>query len=90
MPTISISEAKTHFSNMLDRLQKGERFIITNRGRPVAKLLPLNQPDPNAIRRTISDIRSFREILRKRGVQVSDLLKKEESLRDLAHLGHRP
>lgn len=90
MPIVSISEAKTHFSNLLERLQKGERFIITKCGRPVAELIPLTRTGPNPVRRTISDIRSFREILRKRGVQVRDLLKKEESLRDLAHQGHRP
>jgi len=90
MPIVSISEAKTHFSNLLGRLQKGERFIITKRGLPVAELLPLNQTDPKVVRPTISDIRSFREILRKRGVRMSDLLKKGESLRDLAHQGHRP
>jgi len=88
MPIINASAAKIHFPNMLDRIQKGERFVITKYGRPVAELVPVNRIDANAVRRTISDIRSFREILRKRGVRISNLLKKGESLRDLAHQRH--
>ena len=89
MTVVSTSTAKIHFSNLLERTQKGERFVITRYGQPVAELIPRNRTDPNAVRRTISDIRSFRKTLRKRGVQVSDLLKKGEGLRELAHQGHR-
>lgn len=89
MPIVTAVEAKVHFSNLLERAQKGERFVITRYGQPVAELIPRNRTDPNAVRRIISDIRSFRETLQKRGVRVSDLLKKGESLRDLAHQGHR-
>jgi len=34
-------EAKTHFSNLLDRVEKGDHIIITRHGREVAVLSPL-------------------------------------------------
>ena len=32
--------AKTHLSDLLDRVERGEELVITRRGRPVARLLP--------------------------------------------------
>ncbi len=89
MPDIGAYDAKTHLPKLLDRVEKGERFVITKHGRPVAELLPIARPDSDAVRRTIADIRAFREDLRERGVQIRNLLKKGETLRDLAHQGHR-
>ena len=89
MPEVGAYEAKTHLPKLLERAQKGERFVITKHGRPVAELVPVTRTDPESVRRTIADIRSFRETLRKRGVKIRGLLKKGESLRDLAHQGHR-
>ena len=34
-------EAKTHFSNLLDRVEKGDRIVITRHGREVAILSPV-------------------------------------------------
>ena len=33
-------EAKTHLSELLDRVERGERFAITRHGKAVARLLP--------------------------------------------------
>jgi len=38
-------EAKTHFSNLLDRVEQGDRIVITRHGRAVATLAPV-QPKP--------------------------------------------
>jgi prevent-host-death family protein len=89
MSEIGVYEAKTHLPRLLERIQKGERFTITKHGRPVAELIPVSRKNPEAVRQTINEIRSYREILRKRGVNTQRLLKKNETLRDLAHLGHR-
>ena len=32
--------AKTHLTRLLDRVVKGERIVITNRGKPVVMLVP--------------------------------------------------
>ena len=37
---IGFYEVKTKLSEILRRLQRGESFTITNRGKPVADLLP--------------------------------------------------
>jgi len=42
---INIHEAKTHFSDLLQRVMNGEEVIIAKAGKPVARLLPY-QPVP--------------------------------------------
>ena len=44
MDTINIHEVKTHLSRLLERVTKGESFIIAKAGRPVAKVVPLDTP----------------------------------------------
>jgi prevent-host-death family protein len=36
-------EAKTHFSSLLDRVEKGDRIVITRHGREVAVLAPIEK-----------------------------------------------
>lgn len=40
METINIHQAKTNLSRLLSRVELGEEIIISNRGVPVAKLVP--------------------------------------------------
>lgn len=40
MQEIGSFDAKTHLPALLARVEKGEEFIITRHGKPVAKLLP--------------------------------------------------
>lgn len=42
-------EAKTHFSKLLERVERGEEIVIARAGRPIAKLVPFT--DPGAGRR---------------------------------------
>jgi prevent-host-death family protein len=39
---VSIKEAESRFSDMLDRIALGEEVIITDRGEPIAKLVPMS------------------------------------------------
>jgi prevent-host-death family protein len=39
---VSIKEAESRFSDMLDRIAIGEEVIITDRGEPIAKLVPMS------------------------------------------------
>ena len=89
MPDIGAYDAKTHLPELLERVQKGERFTITKHGRPVAELLPYSGHDSERARHAIARIRSARRALAKRGVRLKDVLKRGETLRDLAHDGHR-
>ena len=42
MEKINDHDAKTHFSRLLDRAEKGAEFVIAKAGRPVARLGPLD------------------------------------------------
>lgn len=41
MTEIGIFEAKNKLSELLDRVERGERIVITRRGKPVAELGPV-------------------------------------------------
>lgn len=89
MSEIGAYEAKTHLPKLLERVQKGERFVITRHGRPVAELTPVVDRDAARIRAAIGELRSVRKTLARRGVRLKDILRPGEGLRDLAHEGHR-
>ena len=36
-------EAKTHFSRIIEEVEHGADFIVTRRGKPVAKIIPFKQ-----------------------------------------------
>jgi prevent-host-death family protein len=38
--TVNIHEAKTHFSKLVARVEKGERITVARAGKPVARLIP--------------------------------------------------
>ena len=42
--TIGIREAKAQLSRLVSEAERGTEWIITDRGRPVAKLTPLSDP----------------------------------------------
>ncbi len=41
MQQVSVAQLKAHLSKYLERVQAGEEVLITDRGRPVAKLSPV-------------------------------------------------
>ena len=89
MPEIGAYDAKTRLSELLERVEKGERFVITRHGKPVADLTPHAGPDAEAVRRTVVSMRRLRSDLARRGVRLSDILRRGETLRELAHDDHR-
>lgn len=40
MRTVSLMKANQEFSRLVREVERGESFLITRRGRPVAKLVP--------------------------------------------------
>jgi prevent-host-death family protein len=48
MRTVGAYELKTHASELLDAAERGESITVTRRGVPVARLIPLEQPDKRA------------------------------------------
>jgi prevent-host-death family protein len=89
MADIAASDAKINFLKLLERVEKGQRFIITRYGKPVAELIPVAARDKVAIARAIADIRAVRRRLAQRGVRLHDMLGTSKSWRDIAHERHR-
>ena len=44
MQTVNIHNAKTNLSRLVDRAAKGEPFIIAKAGKPLVKVVPIDQP----------------------------------------------
>jgi prevent-host-death family protein len=57
--SVGAFEAKTHFSELLERAAQGEQIVITRRGKAVARLVPAGAKvhDPEAARKAIERIR---------------------------------
>ncbi|MDE2660465.1 MAG: type II toxin-antitoxin system prevent-host-death family antitoxin [Acidobacteriota bacterium] len=60
MQSASISEARNAFSGLLQRVRLGETVLITDRGKPVARIEPCGPAD--------SDDRQVAALLARRGV----------------------
>jgi prevent-host-death family protein len=44
MMAVNIHEAKTHLSRLLARVASGERIVIARAGKPIAMLVPIEEP----------------------------------------------
>ena len=60
MKNVSLADAKNRLSELVDRVLDGEEFAVTRRGKPVARLVPNEEPDPVDRRREVRE--SFRQL----------------------------
>lgn len=51
MQTINIHEAKTHLSRIVERVARGESFVIAKAGKPMVKVVPLDAPASSPLKR---------------------------------------
>lgn len=51
METVNIHETKTRLSKLLEQVRQGEPFIIAKAGRPIAKVVAVEAPEPNHAKR---------------------------------------
>lgn len=73
--------AKTHFSQLLDRVARGEEITITRHDRPVARLVPANRPSSEHVVAIFKRLDALRQSLPKP--------KDRTSLKDLINEGRR-
>ena len=72
---IPIYDAKNRLSALLAAVQKGAEFTITNRGQPVARLVPVTPVrDPAAVAAAVARIREMRKGLSLGGLKIKDLI----------------
>jgi len=74
MSEIGAFEAKTHLPRLLVRVQKGERFVITKHGQPVAELIPFKACDADKIRAAIDGLKAFQRAHTLNGLSVRDMI----------------
>jgi prevent-host-death family protein len=80
MESIGAFDAKTRFSELLARAARGETFVITKHGRPMARLTPEAGPDREKARAAAERLKALRGSIK--GVTL------EELCEDI-HAGHR-
>ena len=61
---IGAFEAKTHFSQILEKAESGEDFVITKRGKPVAKIIPFEKKPEMTFKEAVEKLTEFRKLYR--------------------------
>ena len=61
MRKVGSYEAKTHLPKLLKAVERGETVVITHRGSPIARLVPIGNEDRRDVRDTIARIRRARD-----------------------------
>lgn len=76
MITVGAFEAKTKFSELLDRVERGEEVVVTRHGKTVARIVPDEGREAESERKAraaaaLARIKALREHLRERGVSFT-------------------
>lgn len=71
---VSSFEAKTHFSQLLQRVKAGEKITILNHNHPVAKLVPIAIQGKLETKEAIANLTTFRKNKRLLGLTIKDLI----------------
>lgn len=74
MSEVGAFEAKTHLPKLLERVQRGERFVITKHGHPVAELIPCRKRDSDKIRAAIDNLKAFQKNHSLGGLSVREMI----------------
>ncbi len=73
--TVGAYEAKTHLSELLEKVEAGEEITITKHGAPVAKLVPVKKEASREERvAAIDRIQKLASGLSLNGLRVKDLI----------------
>lgn len=81
MTTIGAYEAKTHFSELLDKVERGETVTITRRGAAIARLVPVGRSKEDAA----TAIEEWRNYRRERNLTLGE----DVTIRELIEEGRR-
>ena len=74
MARVGAYEAKTHLSQLLERVTQGEWITITKHGQPVAVLKPVSDREQRALPEVIADLRRFRRGRTLHGLSVREMI----------------
>lgn len=71
MGAVNLADAKAHLSELVSKAEAGEEIIITRRGQPVARLVPVAAP-----KKALRSLADFRATLPKARKSSADLIRK--------------
>lgn len=63
---IGIYEAKTHFAQLMERVEKGEHVTITRRGKRIAEIRPAQGRDQARLEAALKAVEAMREANKKK------------------------
>lgn len=74
MQTYGAYEAKTHFAQLLDAVERGETITITRHGSPVAVLAPPTEERRQGVAAVIAELRALRRTVKLNGLSVREMI----------------
>jgi len=74
MTKVGVYEAKTRLAQLIARVEKGERIIITRHGTPVAVLQPAGETPSLPPEQVITALKTFRRGRRLGGLSVREMV----------------
>ncbi len=66
MITVTALEAKNRFGKLLDRVAGGEEVVVTRHDKPVARMIPAEGRQLNAVRQAVAELKELQERIRVR------------------------
>jgi prevent-host-death family protein len=76
MVSVGAFEAKTHLSDLLDRVARGEKITITRHGVPAALLIPVEEKEAKPSHQEIVEgMRALRQRVKPGKMSVRDMVK---------------
>ena len=85
MNTIPATEAKAHFSAILDRVDHGEEFVLTRHGRGASYLGPARRATTGEVAQAVAELLQWRSMVAARG----PVLEPGETVKSLISGGRR-
>jgi prevent-host-death family protein len=73
--TIGIYEARTRFSEIIDKVGKGEEVTVTRHGVPVARIIPVDSEKKLAVRDAIEAMQKFGRGKSLRGLSLKKMIR---------------
>ena len=67
--SVTASEARTRFGQLLDRVSRGEEIVVTRHDKPVARLVPVGRSARYEVRAAVADLRALRQEIAERREQ---------------------
>ncbi len=76
MAKVNVREAREQLPDLLDRVEHGEEVVVVRRGKPVARLVPVE----HAAKR-LPSLSQFRQSIGSKGTSSVDLVRRERDER---------